>query len=315
MKLSVLLTTYNHAPFIGRALEGVAAQITDFDYEIVIADDCSDDGTREIVREFAERHPEQTRLILPDSNLGDAGNPIFFRQLAAARGEYTALLDGDDYWTAPDKLQVQVDFLDAHPECSTCFHGVEVVYEDGQQGHRFHQDRQGGPLTAAHPKPFSTVADILHGNFIPTCSAVFRTPGALPDWYYGAPSSDWPLHVLNAERGTIAYLDRVMAAYRIHEGGVWSMRTSRPRTLGDVEELVGLHQTLDRHLGFEFHLQVADDVSVVYEGAALAFRNAGSRKWARICASRSLRLAPPARLPSRWRALGVLVLGTLGRRS
>lgn len=315
MKLSVLLTTYNHAAFISQALESVASQATDFDFEIVIADDYSDDGTREIVQEFAERHPRQARLILPDSNLGDNGNPIFLQQLDAARGEYAALLDGDDFWTSADKLQIQVDLLDSRPECSTCFHDVEVVYEDGgHPSHLFHQDRQGGPLTAARPKPLSTIEDILQGNFIPTCSVVFRMPDALPDWYYRSSSTDWPLHVLNAQRGAIAYLDQVMGVYRIHGGGVWSSDKSRSQTLEDVEELVELHETMDKHLDCEFHDQVTDDVSRLYEGAALTFRNAGSTDLARTCARRSLRHAPAARLPRRWKALGVLALTTFNRR-
>lgn len=314
MKLSVLVTTYNHAPFIAQALESVVAQVTDFDFEIVIADDCSTDGTRELVEEFAARHPGQTRLILPESNLGDGGNPIFFLQLAAARGEYSAMLDGDDYWTEPTKLQQQIDLLDARPECSTCFHDVEVVYEDGRPSHPWHQAVPDGPFSARRPEPLTGVADIVRGDFIATCSAVFRTPDTLPDWYYRTPAADWTLHVLNAERGPMAYIDEVMGVYRIHGGGVWSAGQSRLGTLEDVEALVGVHEAIDRHFDRRFHKQVADDISVVYAGASLAFRDQGSREWAGVCARRSLRSARPKLLLRRWKTVPALLLAALDRR-
>jgi glycosyltransferase involved in cell wall biosynthesis len=314
MKLSVLVTTYNHAPFIRQALESVAAQTTSFDYEIVIADDCSDDGTREIVREFAAGHAGPTQLILPDSNLGRGGNPIFFRQLEATRGEYTAMLDGDDYWTSRHKLQMQVDFLDAHPECSTCFHDVNVVYDDlSTPSHLFHQDRPWGELTALRPKPISTLADIVRGDFIATCSAVFRTPGPLPAWYYDVAYTDWPLHVLNAERGSIAYIDEVMGTYRVHAGGLWSMDKSRNRRLEDVEAVVAVHDAINRHLAFAFDPQITDDVAHLYERAAVNFLRMRARRWASICARRSLRRLPATRRIRRWRSMVVVALTALGR--
>jgi glycosyltransferase involved in cell wall biosynthesis len=314
MKLSVLVTTYNHAPFIAQSLESVVGQVTDFDYEIVIADDCSTDGTRQLVEEFAARHPRQTRLILPEANLGDAGNPIFFLQLAAARGEYSAMLDGDDYWTEPTKLQRQVDLLDARPECSTCFHDVDVVYEDDRPGHRWHQEVPFGQLTAKRPEPLTGVADIVRGNFIASCSAVFRTPAELPDWFYRTPGVDWTLHVLNAERGPMAYIDESMGVYRIHGGGAWSARQSRLGTLEDIERLVSVHEAIDRHFHRRFHREISDDISLLYGGAALAFRDQGSRELARICARRSLRSARPKLLARRWRTVPALLLAALDHR-
>ncbi len=314
MKLSVLVTTYNHAPYITQSLESVVGQVTDFDFEIVIADDRSTDGTRELVEEFAARHPEQTRLILPESNLGGAGNPIFFRQLAAARGEYSAMLDGDDFWTEPTKLQQQIDLLDARPEYSTCFHDAEVVYEGDRASHRWHQEVPFGQLTARRPEPLTGLAEIVRGNFIATCSAVFRTPGELPDWFYRTPAVDWTLHVLNAERGPMAYIDEVMGVYRIHGGGVWSAGKSQLGTLEDVEELVGVHEAIDRHLDRRFHKEVGDDISVLYEAAALGFRDQGSREWAGVCARRAIRSSRPKLLVRRWRTLPSLLLAALGRR-
>lgn len=311
MKLSVLVTTYNHAPFIGRALESVADQRTNFDYEIVVADDCSQDGTREIVRDFAERHPGRTRLVLPKSNLGHSGNAIFRRQLETASGEYTALLDGDDYWTSNRKLQRQVDFLDAHPECSTCFHNVNVVYEGGGTAtHLFHQDEPRSAHARPTPKPRSTLADIVRGNFIQTCSVVLRAGPIqrLPGWYESLRIGDWPLYVLSAEHGTIAYLDEVMATYRVHPGGLWSAELSAQREFSDVEAIAHVYDVLNRHLAHAFDSEIRPVVADLYRSAAFSFYAAGRYRWASVCARRALRRFSAAERVRHWRLFAVLAL-------
>ena len=97
IKVSVCMITYNHERFIAQAIESVLMQETDFRVELVIGEDCSTDGTRAIVREFGERFPERIRLLLPEHNLGMM--PNFVATLSACRGQYVALLEGDDYWT------------------------------------------------------------------------------------------------------------------------------------------------------------------------------------------------------------------------
>ncbi|MEM6399437.1 MAG: glycosyltransferase family 2 protein, partial [Cyanobacteria bacterium P01_D01_bin.116] len=113
--VSVSLVTFNHEKFIAQAIESVLLQEVDFSYEIIIGEDFSSDKTREIVIEYQKQYPDIIRLILPEENLGYYGQKIFVQTLQACRGKYIALLDGDDYWTTPNKLQQQVDFLDNHP--------------------------------------------------------------------------------------------------------------------------------------------------------------------------------------------------------
>src|SRR5918998_6653247 len=101
MKVSVLVTTYNHEKFIAQAIDSILAQKVTFDYEIVIGEDGSTDTTRDIVLTFRRRYPKRIRLLLPQRNLGFYGNIIFEQALEACRGQYIALLEGDDYWTSP----------------------------------------------------------------------------------------------------------------------------------------------------------------------------------------------------------------------
>ena len=108
-KVSVVVMTYNHRRFIEQALDSVLSQRTTFAWELLISEDCSTDGTREVVIDYQRRHPVRIRLLLSERNL--RSNAVVARGINAARGQYVAMLDGDDYWIHDDKLQRQADFL------------------------------------------------------------------------------------------------------------------------------------------------------------------------------------------------------------
>lgn len=111
---SVNMMTYNHAPYIVQAIEGVLQQQTDFPLELVIGEDCSSDGTREIVFEYQKEHPRVIRVITSEQNVGPRENSN--RVEKACRGKYIAYCEGDDYWHDPRKLQKQIEFLESHPD-------------------------------------------------------------------------------------------------------------------------------------------------------------------------------------------------------
>ena len=123
--VSVDMVTYNHAPYIGRAIEGVLRQETDFPIELVIGEDCSTDGTREVVFDYQSRHPKIIRVISSDKNVGANANAN--RTLQACRGKYVAFCEGDDYWHHPQKLRKQVEFLEAHPAYGLIHSDVDQV--------------------------------------------------------------------------------------------------------------------------------------------------------------------------------------------
>lgn len=220
VKLSVLCTVYNHAKFIRQALDGFVMQKTNFPFEVLVHDDASTDGSTEIIREYAERYPDIIKPIYQTENQWRKGISISKTFLYPhVRGEYVALCEGDDYWIDDNKLQRQVDFLDAHPDFSICFHPVEVKWEDNSQPDsifpiaelRFH-------------KTVLDLSDLLQQNFIQTNSVVYR-------WRFHKDSTDlmpshilpgdWFLHLLHAQTGKIGFLPEVMAVYRKHEGGIW----------------------------------------------------------------------------------------------
>jgi glycosyltransferase involved in cell wall biosynthesis len=239
MKVSVAMVTYNHERFISQAIESALMQQVNFDYEIVIGEDCSTDHTRDIVIDYQQRYPDKIRLLLPEKNLGAKKNGIQVHK--ACQGEYIALLDGDDYWTFPHKLQKQVDFLDTHPECAICFHSVKVIYDDCSQE----------PFIRRPPrqKEIYALKDLLVDNFIPACSTMFRNGlfGEFPDWFHVLPIGDWLLHILNAQHGDIGYINEVMGARRVHSGGVWSRTGIRMS-----QEALEFYKVMNTYLNFRY---------------------------------------------------------------
>lgn len=118
--VSIVCITYNHEPYLRKALDGFLMQKTSFAYEIVLAEDCSTDGTRRICEEYAGKYPDIIHYIYRDHNVGYNENE--YEAMSAAKGKYIAYCEGDDYWTISNKLQKQVDFLESHVDYSVCWH-------------------------------------------------------------------------------------------------------------------------------------------------------------------------------------------------
>ena len=209
------MTAYQHGPYIADALEGVLAQETEFEFEILVGEDDSDDNTRDICLDYQRRYPDKIKLFLNSRNDviyidGLAtGRSNFMKLLAAAKGEFIALCEGDDYWCNPHKLQRQVETLRENPTASLCFHDVQIT-EEGKDNVRFPD--------FGVSKTFST-QNLFTQWFIPTCSIVFRNDITLPAWFTDVLSGDIALHFLAAEKGNILYLPELWGIYRRHPGG------------------------------------------------------------------------------------------------
>ncbi|MBT8400666.1 MAG: glycosyltransferase, partial [Rhodothermia bacterium] len=117
-KVSVCLRTYNQVDFVSDAIESVLNQTTSFGFELVVGDDGSSDGTLDRIARYRRQYPAIIRLLPSETRLGGRRNLV--RSIAACRGDYIAMLDGDDFWTSDQKLQLQSDLLDAFPEISAC---------------------------------------------------------------------------------------------------------------------------------------------------------------------------------------------------
>ncbi|MBL7799323.1 MAG: glycosyltransferase [Chitinophagales bacterium] len=221
--ISVCVITYNHAKYVRAALESIFNQQTTYSFEVIIADDCSKDGTIEILKEYQFRYGDQCRLLLQEANKGAANN--FLDLLREASGKYIAYLEGDDFWTDSHKLQKQVDFLIQHHEYTGCFHNTAIVDEEGQFVRLFLKE----PIeTEINQRDLVTAktSSIGHTNSFVFLSECVCSPPA----YFTAAPYDRLLAFLIAEKGKWGGMPDVMSAYRINQGGVYN-------SIGEIKQV------------------------------------------------------------------------------
>jgi glycosyltransferase involved in cell wall biosynthesis len=252
--VSVCLITYNHAQYIREAIDSVLEQNTTFPRELIIADDCSTDGTRDVLKEYRDRYPDRIRLILQEHNVGPAANWIGL--MNAATGAYASYLEGDDYWTDASKLQKQVSFLEAHPDYVLCF----------TRGER--RNVITGTSTLLPPASESTdvtLADFIETNSQLTATCVYRrlpSVATLPDFTDKFRFGDlflyiWLLHTTGLKARV---LSDVTTVYRVHPGGLYgSMHQSIQRIILAHNQHIEFYALLRRHvLGGEYDRAVTD---------------------------------------------------------
>jgi glycosyltransferase involved in cell wall biosynthesis len=240
--VSIRVATYNHERYIAQCLEGILMQRTTFPFEVIVGEDCSTDGTRAIVADYARRFPDRIRALLHDTNLGGQKNSYLNHQ--ACRGKYHAMTEGDDYWIDPLKLQRQVDFMEAHPEVSLCFHNALILNERLAATRLYFET------------PFQEILDFdaIYTQSLPTASVMARADilATLPEWRLKIWCGDLLFRLWCLHHGPFAYLDKIMSVYRRHDKGLEvSRRRSRSQayfgdvlfTLGEFDKATGFVHT------------------------------------------------------------------------
>lgn len=253
MKVSVCITTYQHAKYITQCLDSVLLQKTNFDYEILVGEDDSNDGTREICIEYAKKYSDKIRLFLNDRKnvIYIHGRPTgrwnFINLLKNAKGEYIALCEGDDYWTNSYKLQKQVDFLESHSDFAIVSHNVVVDYTDyGQTSIEW--------LGPRHQEIIDIEYLLRYGSGGATCSLMFRNGiwGDFPDWFFKMQGGDWAIQILCASHGKMFYFREPMGVYRRHKGGISAVKQNSQKEI-DIFVAGGIKicDVLNKH--FDYH--------------------------------------------------------------
>ena len=208
VRLSVIMTTYNHERYLAEAIESVLRQQTSFGIEIVIGEDCSTDRTLNIALDYQSQYPDAIRIIRSEQNVGVREN--YRRTIAAARGEYIALLDGDDYFSHRKKLQMQVEMLDAEPDVGMCY----------TRSHRI--DEEGNTTLYPEGECATTFEAMLRRNPAENCTVVARkalveeyyrevAPHEHPEWL----TDDLPMWLWFAARSKYRAIDCVTAVHRV----------------------------------------------------------------------------------------------------
>ncbi len=257
IKVSVLIITYNQKKFIREAIDSVLAQKTTFPIEILVGDDFSTDGTREIIQEYERQYPGLVIGVLHPHNMGKNGGINFLETLKLAKGEYYALIDGDDYLTNPLKLQKQADLLDAHLDYSMTFHNALIIYEDGSPSHILNGDDM---------KPFYTVDDLIGEDevwFMATSSTMYRNSiKEYPAWFRDSSSGDIPRLILKAKLGKIGYIPDVMSVYRKNRAGASFHDNYQNETF--LRNRIQMYSDINRELDYRYDAILRRNIARYY---------------------------------------------------
>lgn len=255
--VSVVTIAYKHENFIRQTIEGVLQQKCSFPIEFIIGDDCSPDNTASVIAEYAEKYPDIIVPVLRKSNIGAL--PNLMDLISRTKGKYVAICDGDDYWTDPEKLQKQVDFLETHPEYTVCSHKIRVFYDDNVQ-----PDSVLNPLAAVGAegpeKQYLTIHDLIRSNTVPSLSVLYRwsIPRKLPAWMSKFKVGDYPLLLMHADKGLVGVLPDIMGAYRKHAASSWFEHN---KTVAQLNEYLQLLSHINETLSFKY----AKDFQVIFD--------------------------------------------------
>ncbi|WP_163444659.1 glycosyltransferase [Flavobacterium columnare] len=240
IKVSVCMITYNHEKYIKQAIESILMQKTNFDFELIISNDNSNDTTHKIILDLLEEHIDSKKIkyLHNKKNLGMM--PNFIQAIQNCKGEYIALCEGDDYWTDPEKLQKQVDFLDTNKNFAICFHPVNIDYQN-----EIIEDN-----ITKKVKNHTSIYDLASGNYIHTCSVLYRNNlyNSFPEYFYSTPIGDYFLHLLNAQYGDIYRLEETMGNYRIHDTSYWSSKKQNEREAIWIEFLKNIKPSFPKKI-------------------------------------------------------------------
>ena len=226
--VSVCSITYNHELFIRDALDSFLMQETDFPFDVIIHDDASTDRTADIIREYVEMYPHIIKPFFQTENQYSKSmsfGSILQLVFLSAQGEYIALCEGDDYWTDPRKLQIQIEEMRKRPECDISFHPAF---------HKYMDKTRPDEVCCQHRKDTCVIplSEVIRGDggFCPTASLIIKknTLNNFPEWFYSPllPFTDYFIQVYGAKNGGALFINIPLATYRYGTPNSWTYKIS-----------------------------------------------------------------------------------------
>ena len=264
--VSILCITYNHGEFIAQALDSFLMQKVNFKFEIIVGEDCSDDGTLQIIQRYCNDYPELLTVVTSETNVGMSHN--FLRTIKKARGKYVAICEGDDYWIDSSKLQRQIDALEENQDCDLSFHSA--VFNNYFAGTETVVARYGDTDCLIS---LGKIVENRHG-FIPTASCVLRKGAALQAIEYSIRNNtsivDLYIFFFGALRGGAVYIDKVMSVYCHGVPGSYSERCHQDVDIQDkhkieiVNRYCELNEFTNYKYNYSFHSYVLNLIFTPY---------------------------------------------------
>lgn len=257
--VSINTLTYNHEKYIAQCIEGILMQKTNFAFELLIHDDASTDNTAAIIKEYEKKYPKIIKPIYQTENQWSKGIKIAATyQYPRAKGKYIALCEGDDYWIDENKLQMQVDVLEANPEVTICYCRVQTF--EGQV------DKHTIPLDKSITEGFVNLKDFTteefkNGHWTFHTSSFFIRKEILIDCAnkdnekFGTfPYGDMPVQLFALCKGKGFFIDKIMSKYRLFSGGYNSFVLAHPeKRINDEKKLIQALTKFDEFSEFKYH--------------------------------------------------------------
>ena len=285
VEVSICCITYNQKEYVREALDSFLSQKMDVNFEIIVHDDASTDGTAEIVKEYIERYPNIIKGILQNENQFSKGNRrvLLNNLLPVATGKYIAVCEGDDYWCDVDKLHRQLEFIKAHPECAVCVHRTEIIHENGSATGATvpSMELETGIISSDDyiNRVFRENRHLFHtSSILFPRKAVESIVGCLPEFMKVSEAGDRALFLYLATKGDIAYIDRIMSKYRVMRKGSWSeaMRMSAYKTYMHNLTLIKMANLFDVYTDRKY-TDAIYEYTIEYEFSVLMYEMNGRK--------------------------------------
>lgn len=261
--ISIFCVTYNHAAYIRDAIDGFLMQKTEYPYHIFIFDDASEDGTSEILKEYRDRYPEKIDIYIAEQNTYGKEMRKDLLDILTRKyltGKYIALCEGDDYWTEPDKLQIQVEFMETHPECSMTAHAAWMINYRTKEKCEHNPFGMTGYLT-----PLDSI--MRRSGALPTASYILRREAYFwPDDFPRCDVGDWPRQLYALTKGRIYYFNKTMSVYRYMHNDSWTTKYTDDKLYFMAHNL-GMMEFLKEYDIFtksQFHVEIQKKSSELF---------------------------------------------------
>ena len=248
--ISIICNTYNHEKYIGQALDSFLMQKVNVPFEVLVHDDASTDTTQDIIRSYEECYSDIVKPILQKENHASQGYSITADiQIPRAQGKYIAFCEGDDYWTDENKLQIQYDFMEKHPEYSICCHAYNMVDKEGN----LIEERRDFPEDCVVPIERLIGNQLLVPHFA-TMMVRRELLSGLGRSFLEAHCSDMIIRLYCAAQKPIFYLNCDMSCYRRFTEGSWTVRVGQNKKefLEHRKRLVGFLKKYNEYTAFRY---------------------------------------------------------------
>ena len=281
--VSIMMLTYNHAPYIAQAMDSVLSQITEFPFELVVCDDASTDDTANIVNQYAKKYNNIVFLQQPVN--GRAANN-FLDGIRYIRSKYIAFCEGDDYWKSPYKLEKQIRFLEENPDFSVSCHKVEMQFDNRPGNEKKQYIYKDLSADEERIRQGIFYADEAIANyFFQTSSFVFRWRfrDGLPSWFRKWMMYDHAMLMLHAVEGKIKYFDEALSVWRRNETGYSWLQTIDRGIFFQKEgcSWIEFYTEMDNFFSGRFHLQIRERILLALRNMISNYLETGNLEAAR----------------------------------